>query len=57
MNRRCHRCGGEIRVVLDGEEWCPHCKTAKFTRDRCRMVGVMPIGIISMLKRKLIARN
>lgn len=22
----CHTCGHEIRIVLDGEEWCPHCQ-------------------------------
>jgi hypothetical protein len=23
---RCHKCGGEIEVVLDGEEYCPKCE-------------------------------
>lgn len=23
----CHRCGTRLDVVLDGEEWCPRCKT------------------------------
>ena len=23
---RCHTCGGLIRSVLDGEEWCPQCR-------------------------------
>lgn len=23
--RRCHSCGGPIREVLDGEEWCDNC--------------------------------
>lgn len=22
---KCHRCGGPIRMVLDGEEYCPQC--------------------------------
>ena len=22
---RCHACGGKIRIVLDGEEYCPTC--------------------------------
>lgn len=22
---KCHRCGGPIRLVLDGEEWRPRC--------------------------------
>jgi len=24
--RRCHTCGTLLRIVLDGEEWCPTCK-------------------------------
>ena len=24
---KCHTCGGELRQVLDGEEWCPVCQT------------------------------
>jgi hypothetical protein len=24
---RCHTCGTVLRVVLDGEEWCPYCQT------------------------------
>lgn len=24
---RCHSCGGPIRIVLDGEEWCQNCET------------------------------
>ena len=23
---RCHKCGNEVRMVLDGEEWCSHCQ-------------------------------
>lgn len=23
---RCHKCGGPINLVLDGEEWCPNCE-------------------------------
>jgi hypothetical protein len=23
---RCHRCQTKVRIVLDGEEWCPNCK-------------------------------
>lgn len=23
---RCHDCGAPLRVVLDGEEWCPRCR-------------------------------
>jgi hypothetical protein len=23
---KCHTCGGEIRAVLDGEEWCDKCQ-------------------------------
>ncbi len=23
---KCHTCGSEIEIVLDGEEWCPHCQ-------------------------------
>ncbi len=23
---RCHTCGTKLKVVLDGEEWCPKCK-------------------------------
>ena len=23
---KCHGCGREVRIVLDGEEWCQHCK-------------------------------
>lgn len=22
---RCHICGTPVRIVLDGEEWCPRC--------------------------------
>jgi uncharacterized Zn finger protein (UPF0148 family) len=22
---RCHTCGTKLRIVLDGEEWCPTC--------------------------------
>lgn len=25
--RHCHTCGTKLKQVLDGEEWCPHCKT------------------------------
>ena len=25
--KRCHMCGTGIRIVLDGEEWCPTCET------------------------------
>ncbi len=24
---KCHGCGGRVRIVLDGEEWCPCCET------------------------------
>lgn len=24
---KCHGCGGRVRIVLDGEEWCPRCET------------------------------
>ena len=24
---KCHSCGGRVRIVLDGEEWCPRCET------------------------------
>jgi hypothetical protein len=23
---KCHKCGGPIQSVLDGEEWCPVCQ-------------------------------
>jgi len=29
----CHSCGFPLRVVLDGEEWCPHCKTYRRYRS------------------------
>jgi hypothetical protein len=22
----CHTCGTELKIVLDGEEWCPKCR-------------------------------
>lgn len=25
--RKCHTCGTQLRIVLDGEEWCDECKT------------------------------
>lgn len=24
---KCHGCGGRVRIVVDGEEWCPRCET------------------------------
>jgi len=24
--KRCHRCGAQVRIVLDGEEWCDICQ-------------------------------
>ena len=24
---KCHTCGTRLRIVLDGEEWCPTCET------------------------------
>jgi len=24
---RCHECGGPLRTVLDGEEWCGNCQS------------------------------
>ena len=27
MCGRCHQCGTTLINVLDGEEWCPTCKT------------------------------
>jgi len=38
---RCHNCGSVLRVVLDGEEWCPQCETYRryhshgFARGAC----------------------
>lgn len=31
--RRCHECGSVLRVVLDGEEWCPNCLTYRRYRS------------------------
>ena len=24
---KCHTCGAAVRIVLDGEEWCPRCES------------------------------
>lgn len=24
---KCHKCGGTIKVALDGEEWCDNCQS------------------------------
>lgn len=24
---KCHKCGAQIRIVLDGEEWCDSCQS------------------------------
>ncbi len=31
--KKCHTCGTELRIVLDGEEWCPKCKTYRRYRS------------------------
>ena len=30
---RCHTCGKVLNIVLDGEEWCPYCKTYRRYRS------------------------
>jgi hypothetical protein len=29
----CHTCGHRLKIVLDGEEWCPICKTYRRYRS------------------------
>ncbi len=31
--QRCHQCGTRLRLVLDGEEWCPTCQTFRRYRS------------------------
>ena len=30
---RCHTCGTVLKIVLDGEEWCPRCQTFRRYRS------------------------
>ena len=30
---RCHHCGGRLRLVLDGEQWCSACQTYRRYRS------------------------
>ena len=32
---KCHGCGGRVRIVLDGEEWCPRCETYQRPVPHC----------------------
>jgi len=30
---KCHTCGADIEIVLDGEEWCPKCEQYQRPRN------------------------
>lgn len=37
---RCHTCGGGLRTVLDGEEWCDFCAAYRRYRSHGWAAGV-----------------
>lgn len=41
---KCHACGTELRMVLDGEEWCPECETYRRYRSHGWAVGARESG-------------